>query len=35
MYENGKTRTVETISGMGERIIKENDGGNEFNYDIV
>jgi hypothetical protein len=27
MYENGKMRLVETIPGMGERVIKENDGG--------
>jgi hypothetical protein len=34
MYENGKMRPVETIPGMGEGI-KENDGGGEFNYDIL
>jgi hypothetical protein len=28
-------RPVETIPGMGEGEIKENDGGCEFNYDIV
>jgi hypothetical protein len=27
MYENGKIRSVETIPGMGETGIKENDGG--------
>jgi hypothetical protein len=32
MYENGKIRLVETISGM--RGIKENDGGYKFNCDI-
>jgi hypothetical protein len=35
MYENGKMRPVETIPGMGGGKIKENDGGGEFNYDIV
>jgi hypothetical protein len=30
MYENGKTRHVETIPGMGE-----NDGGGKFSYDIL
>jgi hypothetical protein len=35
MYENGKMRTVETIPGMGGGGIKENDGGNEFNCDIL
>jgi hypothetical protein len=35
MYGNGKMRTVETIPGMGEGRIKENDGGGEFNYDIL
>jgi hypothetical protein len=33
MYENGKMRPGETIPGM-ERGIK-NDGGGEFNYDIL
>jgi hypothetical protein len=28
-------RSVETIPGMGEGEIKENDGGGEFNYDIL
>jgi hypothetical protein len=27
-------RPTETISGMGESGIKENDGGVEFNYDV-
>jgi hypothetical protein len=27
MYENGKTRPVETIVGIGEEWIKKNDGG--------
>jgi hypothetical protein len=35
MYGNGKMRTVETIPGMEERGIKEDDGGGEFNYDIL
>jgi hypothetical protein len=35
MCVNGKMRPVETIPGMGEGEIKENDGGCEFNYDIV
>jgi hypothetical protein len=34
MYVNGKMRPVETIPGMGEGKIKENDGGGEFSYDI-
>jgi hypothetical protein len=29
-----KNVTIETIPGMGEEGIKENDGGGEFNYDI-
>jgi hypothetical protein len=33
MYENGKMRCVEIISGMGYRGIKKNDGGGKFNYD--
>jgi hypothetical protein len=32
--ENGKMRLVETIFGMGEDGMKENDGGGEFNYDF-
>jgi hypothetical protein len=35
MNENGKVRPVETIPEMGTWGIKENDGGNEFNYDIL
>jgi hypothetical protein len=35
MYENGKMRPVKTIPGMGGGGIKENDGGGEFNYDIL
>jgi hypothetical protein len=35
MYENGKMRPVEIISGMGAMGIKENDGGGELNYDIL
>jgi hypothetical protein len=34
MYENGKMRPDETIPGMGEGI-KENDGGGEFNCDML
>jgi hypothetical protein len=33
MYENVKMRYVETILGMG--VVKENDRGGEFNYDIL
>jgi hypothetical protein len=32
---NGKMRSVETILVMGRGGIKENDGGGEFNYDIL
>jgi hypothetical protein len=35
MYENGKIKWVETILGIGGREIKEHDGGDEFNYDIL
>jgi hypothetical protein len=35
MYENGKMRFVETIPGMEGGRIKENDGGGEFNCDIL
>jgi hypothetical protein len=35
MYENGKMKYVETLSGIGGGRIKENDGGGEFNYDIL
>jgi hypothetical protein len=31
MYENGKVRPVESITGMGGGRIKENDRGGEFN----
>jgi hypothetical protein len=34
MYKNEKMRSVETIPGMGGGWIN-NDGGNEFNYDIL
>jgi hypothetical protein len=33
MYENGKMRFVEAIPGMGG--VKENDGWDEFNCDIL
>jgi hypothetical protein len=35
MHENGKIRHVETILGMWEEGIMENDRGGEFNYDIL
>jgi hypothetical protein len=35
MYENGKMRPVEALPRMGERGVMENDGGGEFNYDIM
>jgi hypothetical protein len=35
MCGNGKMRPVETIPGTGRGKIKENDGGGEFNYDIL
>jgi hypothetical protein len=35
VYENGEVRPVETISGMGGGGIKENDGSDKFNYDIL
>jgi hypothetical protein len=35
MYENGKMRPVETIQGMGRGGIKENNGGGEFNCNIL
>jgi hypothetical protein len=35
MYENGKMRPVDTILRMNEGKIKENDGGCEFNYNIL
>jgi hypothetical protein len=34
MYENGKMRPVETIPGMGVEVIKKNDRGGEFSYNI-
>jgi hypothetical protein len=33
--ENGKLRPVETIPGMGGEEMKKNDGGGEFNYNIL
>jgi hypothetical protein len=35
MYENGKVRHVGTIPGMSEGEIKENDGRDKFDYDIL
>jgi hypothetical protein len=35
VYVNGKMRPIETIPGMGEGEIKENDGGGELSYDIL
>jgi hypothetical protein len=35
MYVDGRMRPVETIPGMWGRRIKENDGGGEFNYNIL
>jgi hypothetical protein len=35
VYEYEKMRYVETIPGMEEGKIKENDGEVEFNYDIL
>jgi hypothetical protein len=35
MYVNGKMRDIETIPGIGRWGIKENDGGDEFKYDIL
>jgi hypothetical protein len=34
MCINGKMRPVETISGMGEGGIMENDGGSKFKYEV-
>jgi hypothetical protein len=34
MYANRKMRHVETIPGVGRWGIKENDGGDEFGYDV-
>jgi hypothetical protein len=35
MYVNRKVTPGETIPGLGEEGIKENDGGGNFNSDIV
>jgi hypothetical protein len=35
MYVNRKIKAVETLSGMQGVGIKKNDGGGEFNYDIL
>jgi hypothetical protein len=36
IYVNGEIRHIETIPGIGESKIKENDnGGGEFNYDVL
>jgi hypothetical protein len=35
MYINEKMRPIETIPGVGRGGIKENDGGSEFNNDIL
>jgi hypothetical protein len=35
MYENGKMRPIETIPVTGRGKIKGNDGGGEFNYDML
>jgi hypothetical protein len=35
MYENEKVEHVESIPGKGGQGIKENDGGGEFNYDVL
>jgi hypothetical protein len=35
MYVNGKMKPAETIPGMGGGEIKENDGGDQFKYDIL
>jgi hypothetical protein len=35
MYINGKMRPVETVPGVGMGRVKQNDGGGEFNYDIL
>jgi hypothetical protein len=34
MYVNEKMIPAETIPGMGGRGIEENDGGEEFNYEV-
>jgi hypothetical protein len=35
MYISGKINSVETIPGMRGGRINENDGGDEFNYNIL
>jgi hypothetical protein len=35
MYVNGKMRPVETILRLGGERVKENNGGDEFNQDIL
>jgi hypothetical protein len=35
VFVNGKMRHVETIQGMRGGVRKENDGGGEFNYNIL
>jgi hypothetical protein len=35
LHQNGKMRQGEAMPAMGEGEIKENDGGGEFNYDIL
>jgi hypothetical protein len=34
MYVNGKMRSAATIAGIQKRGIKENEKGDEFNFDI-
>jgi hypothetical protein len=34
MYVNGKMKPVETVLGVGGGEMKENDGGDDFKYDI-
>jgi hypothetical protein len=35
MYVNGKMRPIEIVPRMGGGRIKENDGGDEFNYHVL
>jgi hypothetical protein len=35
VYEKGKMKPAETIPRIGGGRIKENDGGDEFKYDIL
>jgi hypothetical protein len=35
VHKNGKMRPAESIPGVGGGGIKEDDGGGEFNYDIL